>query len=120
MTLGERGEIAAWHFLVTKGYVLVDKNYRCRLGEIDVIARRGGTLAFVEVKTRRHDYLGLPEEAVDSRKQKKIAAVALYYLKECGLMDARAAFDVVAVTWKEGGDHDFKLIQNAFEIEPNV
>lgn len=120
MTLGERGEMAAWYFLTAQGYELVEKNFRCRLGEIDVIAKRGTTLAFIEIKTRRHDHLGAPEEAVDSRKQKKIAAVAQYYLKDRGLTETRASFDVVAVSWKDEGGHDFKLIQDAFELETYV
>jgi len=112
--------MAAWHYLKEQGYELLSKNYRCSYGEIDVIALREKVISFVEIKTRRHHYLGAPEEAVDLRKQKKIAQVAQYYLKQTNQSDAASAFDVLAITWKEGSLPEFKLIKDAFIMEPYV
>ena len=66
-------------YLKTQGYEILEKNYRCRIGEIDLIAKEGETLVFVEVKYRRSSEAGDPAEAVDYRKQKKISRVAEYY-----------------------------------------
>ncbi len=76
LSLGERGEIAACRFLKEQGYDLVEKKYKCKLGEIDVIARRDGRLVFIEVKTRTSTQFGAPQEAVDARKQDKIFKLA--------------------------------------------
>ena len=81
---------------------MVARNYRCHTGEIDLIAKDGETLVFVEVKYRRGNRAGRPEEAVDFRKQKKISQTAAWYLKEKGLsLDTPCRFDVVAITPEE-------------------
>jgi putative endonuclease len=120
MPLGERGEMVAWAYLVNEGYRLLEKNYRCPLGEIDVVAARGGRLAFVEIKTRRHHGLGLPEEAVDAAKQKKLVRLAQYYLKEKNREDARVSFDVLSVTWRDGEEPEFRLLMDAFMVEEEI
>lgn len=120
MPLGERGEMVAWAHLVNEGYRILEKNYRCPLGEIDVVAGRGGRLAFVEIKTRRHHGMGLPEEAVDAAKQKKLVRLAQYYLKENGCVDARVSFDVLSVTWSGDEEPEFRLIPDAFIVEEEV
>ena len=117
ISLGDRGETAACDFLKKKGYEILEKNYRCKLGEIDVIARRSERLAFIEIKTRTSDRLGLPQEAVDLRKQEKILKIAEWYLKEKKIERAPLAFDVVAVLWKEGQAPEMSLITDAFEKE---
>jgi putative endonuclease len=117
VSLGERGETAACGFLKNHGYKILEKNYKCKLGEIDVIARRRGRLAFIEIKTRTSAQFGLPQEAVDLRKQEKIFKVAQWYLKEKKLSGSPIAFDVVAVLWREGQAPDMRLLTDAFEKE---
>ena len=115
VALGERGERAAAGFLKEHGYEILEKNYKCKIGEIDVIARRQGRLAFVEIKTRTSAQFGTPQEAVDLRKQEKIFQVAQWYLKEKKLVKIPIAFDVVAVLWNEGQAPEMRLIADAFE-----
>ena len=101
-------------YLKTQGYEILEKNYRCRIGEIDLIAKEGETLVFVEVKYRRNDKMGDPKEAVDQKKQKKISMTASYYLmRECGRMDIPCRFDVAAVL----GDQ-IEVVKNAIEYLP--
>ena len=101
-------------YLKTQGYEILEKNYRCRIGEIDLIAKEGETLVFVEVKYRRNDKMGDPKEAVDQKNQKKISMTASYYLmRECGRMDIPCRFDVAAVL----GDQ-IEVVKNAFEYLP--
>lgn len=114
-SLGERGELAACGFLIKKGYAILEKNYKCRIGEIDLIARRKGRLAFVEVKTRTSGQRGAPQEAVDLKKQEKIFRLAEWYLKEKRLGEIPVAFDVVAVLWQEDRTPEIRLIMDAFE-----
>jgi len=116
-SLGDRGEMAACGFLKEKGYAILEKNYKCKIGEIDVIARRNGRLAFVEVKTRTGTGFGMPQEAVDRKKQEKIFKLAEWYIKEKKLETIPVAFDVVAVLWKEGGAPEMRLITDAYEKE---
>ena len=116
-SLGNRGETAACRFLKENGYEILEKNYKCKIGEIDVIARRQGRLAFIEIKTRTSAHFGTPQEAVDHRKQEKIFKVAQWYLKEKKLEKTPVAFDVVAVLWREGQKPGMRLIPDAFEKE---
>jgi len=116
-SLGERGEAAACGFLKEHGYEILEKNYTCKLGEIDVIARRKGRLAFIEIKTRTSAQYGMPQEAVDRKKQEKIFKVAQWYLKEKKQETTPVAFDVVAILWKEREAPEIRLIADAFEKE---
>ena len=101
-------------YLKTQGYEILEKNYRCRIGEIDLIAKEGETLVFVEVKYRRDDKMGNPKEAVDRKKQKKISMTAAYYLmRKCGRMDIPCRFDVAAVLGEQ-----IEVVKNAFEYLP--
>jgi putative endonuclease len=104
-------------FLKDHGYEILEKNYKCKLGEIDVVARRRGRLAFVEIKTRTSGQFGLPQEAVNLRKQEKIFQVAQWYLKKKKLSRSPIAFDVVAILWREGQTPEISLIADAFEKE---
>lgn len=117
MSLGERGEIIAWEFLMKQGYQILEKNYRCKIGEADVVARKNGRLVFVEVKTRSSGHFGRPEEAVHAVKQRKIVKVAQWYQKEKKLEDAPVAFEVVAVEWTNGESPRIRLIENAFQLD---
>ena len=115
---GEKGEVLAAAYLTQAGYRIVARNYRCRFGEIDIVAFEGETLVFIEVKSRRSEAYGDPLLAVGLGKQKKISRIALYYLSEKGLGQQRPArFDVVAVQWRPDGT-GIELIRNAFELCP--
>lgn len=95
--LGEWGERLAEHRLVRKGYTILDRNWRAREGEIDLVAREGETIVFVEVKARRSDSLGFPEEAITHGKKSRLIKAAWLYLKEHDLLDAAWRIDVVAI-----------------------
>jgi putative endonuclease len=112
---GKKGETIASAFLRKNGYRVIETNYRCALGEIDIIAREKEELVFVEVKTRNSVELGYPEQAVGINKQKKMSQLALWYLEKNNLTDAKARFDVVAITISDAGE-EIKLIKNAFDF----
>jgi len=111
--LGERGERAAARYLKRQGMRVLLRGYRTRVGEIDLIARDGDTLVFVEVKSRRH---GTPAEAVTPEKERRLTNAALQFLRKYDLLEQRSRFDIVAVVWpidrKEPAIEHFR---NAFE-----
>jgi len=94
---GRLGESLAVEFLIGQRYAIVEKNYRRSCGEVDIIARDGNTLVFVEVKTRHSTVFGTPFEAVDARKQRQLSRIAQEYLQTHRLSEAPARFDVIAV-----------------------
>ncbi|MBI2891135.1 MAG: YraN family protein [Nitrospirae bacterium] len=100
--LGRTGEAIAARHLRERGYRILALNYRCRYGEVDIIARRGSTLAFVEVKTRRSARYGSGAEAVSARKQGQIIRTATHYLQEKAWTECECRFDVVSVGWQNG------------------
>jgi putative endonuclease len=101
--LGQIGETLAASYLSTRGWQIVDRNVRFREGEIDIVAARGGILAFVEVKTRRSTAFGSPAEAVTWRKQRRIRALASRYLAERHPGAHAIRFDVVDIARDRGG-----------------
>lgn len=113
--IGATGESLAIRALKEKGYKILALNHRSKLGEIDIIAKEKGTLAFVEVKTRRTDGFGNPKKAVTPAKQRKISQVALDYLKQTGQTDQKARFDVVAIRLLRGHP-EIEIIKNAFDL----
>ena len=117
LQLGAAGEQAAALALKKAGYKILARNYKTKCGEIDIIAHDKGTLCFIEVKTRDSDVFGLPVEAVHAEKQKQIAKVALWYLKERRLLEKKARFDVVSVRWSNGLQPKVEIIKNAFELQ---
>ena len=111
--VGTAYEQIAGRFLEKKGFQILEYNYRCRAGEIDLIAREGGYLVFVEVKYRRTADQGDPEEAVDQRKRRRIGQAAAYYLYLHGLPEnTLCRFDVVALI-----PGKYRICKNAFELE---
>jgi putative endonuclease len=115
-TLGRRGEIAAAKFLKKRGYVIVARSDRGRLGELDLVAVDGRTVVFVEVKTRRSHAAGHPADAVDQDKQRRLTRLAVTFLKRHALLEHSARFDVVAVTWPDDeGPPTIEHFPNAFE-----
>ena len=106
-------ETQAAAFLEKQGYKILERNFRCSAGEIDLIAREGEYLCFVEVKYRSKIEAGTPEEAVDGKKQKRISRAALYYLMRQGLGDTTPCrFDVVGIRQEE-----IRVTKNAFTFK---
>lgn len=111
---GARYENLAAEYLNSQGLSIIKRNYRCRQGEIDVIARDGKYLVFVEVKYRQGKEKGTSLEAVDRRKQKMICRAARHYLA-CveGNMDVSCRFDVVGI---DGKEEKVSWVKNAFDF----
>ncbi len=114
--LGKSGEDTALNFLKENGYKILVKNYKTKLGEVDIIAYDKDTLCFIEVKTRGSLRFGSPQEAVSHFKQRQISKAALQFLKRNNLLNKKARFDVVSVIYAEDKPA-FDLIKNAFELE---
>jgi len=97
------------------GYQCIATNYRCSLGEVDLIAKDGDTIVFIEIKTRKGRSLGYAKEAVHEKKRRQLSKVALAYLKNNDLLGSKARFDVVAIQMKEGGA-EIEWVKNAFDL----
>jgi putative endonuclease len=111
--LGKRGERLAVDYLKKKGYRIVETNYRTRKGEIDIVCEHRDCVVFVEVKTRRSLAFGEPEEAVNSRKRKRMLLTATRYLTEKYRPDkVDCRFDVITIL--EDGKRTLKHIEDAF------
>ena len=119
--LGEKGENLAVARLKKLGYRILVRNYRIRLGEIDIIAEDKDTLVFVEVKARTGTSFGSPVEAITARKKRQLAKVAMQYISQYGLDNRSARFDVVSVVFQDSrgagqGTGSVEIIRNAFEV----
>jgi len=102
-------------FLRARRYTIVARNYRCRAGEIDLVALDGRVLVFVEVRSRRGISAGTPFESVDGRKQMRVARVARQFLAERGWLERDARFDVVGVRF-DCEPPDVEHLRSAFEV----
>jgi putative endonuclease len=118
LEFGQAAEKAATEFLKAKGYKILERNYKTRLGEIDIIAQDNGVICFVEVKARHSLNLGTPQEAVFAAKQRQISKAAVYYLKLNHLLERAARFDVLTLLYK-GSLPEISLIKDAFELNAN-
>jgi putative endonuclease len=118
LEFGKAAEDAAAKFLKAKGYKILERNYKTKFGEIDIIARQKGVICFLEVKARRSLNLGVPQEAVSIHKQRQISRVAVYYLKSNNLLDRPARFDVLALLYVNS-QPEVSLITDAFELNAN-
>jgi len=114
-TLGKLGEDLACAELSRRGYAILDRRYRTRFGEIDIVARDGEVTVFVEVKTRVGEAFGDGAEAVAPRKQRRVAQMALDYQARRRLHDRPCRFDVVAVDLS-GGHPRVEIYSHAFEV----
>ncbi len=112
--LGRRGEAIAARYLAGRGFRILQHRFRTRGGEIDLVAEEGETLAFIEVKTRSSAACGRPAEAVDRRKQARLARAATVYLARTGRHDSACRFDVVEVWNDPDGSCRIDLIRDAF------
>ena len=114
---GKKGEELAARHLSSLGYEILEKNYRTKVGEIDVVAKDGGTLVFVEVKSRRDRSYGPPELKVDHRKRRQIARAAMLYLTRTRRTNWPCRFDVVAISNIPGEGVGVEVIRDAFELD---
>lgn len=113
---GARGERHAARFLKQLGYKILNRGYASRLGEIDLVALDGNCIVFVEVKTRRSNAAGRPDEAITFDKQKRLTRAALGYLKRHHRLEHSARFDVIAILWPDGARQpEIQHYKNAFE-----
>ena len=112
--VGSKGEDLAAEFLKGKGYRIIGRNYKTPIGELDIIAKDGETLVFIEVKTRSSNAFGYPFEAVDSRKKHKLKNLALFYLKN-QKKNCAARFDVISINLT-GTKKEIEHIKDAFEV----
>lgn len=114
--LGDRGELLAINYLKLKGYKILERNFRCKFGEIDLIAKDKDVIVFVEVKTKRGIDFGLPEEMVNQRKRKKLIKLSQFYIIEKELFNQPIRIDVVAIEMNKNGEKTktkIRLIKNA-------
>lgn len=115
LELGKFGEELALRKIKRLGYKKIVRNFRCPLGEVDIIAKDGDTLVFMEIKTRKGRSIGYAKEAVNARKKRQISKVALAYMKSKDCSDLRARFDVVAISLGRGKP-EIEVIKDAFEL----
>ncbi len=115
LELGKFGEDLAYQKVKRLGYKKIIRNYRCPLGEVDLIAYDKDTLVFIEIKTRKGRSLGYAKEAVNARKRLQLSKVALFYMKGSNCIDSRARFDVVAISIN-GDKTQIEVVQNAFDL----
>ena len=113
LTTGKQGEKMAANYLKKNGYKIVEKNYHCKFGEIDIIALDGDILSFIEIKTRSTNEYVPPEFTVTKHKQSKIKRSAGHYLGRHGIENRDCRFDIVAITMGKG-KKDVILYKDAF------
>jgi putative endonuclease len=114
--LGRDGEAAALEWYRRQGYTLVARNWRCSIGELDLIMTRGGELVICEVKARRGDAFGGPYEAVTARKQHKLARLAELFLASTDARPSSVRFDVASVVTKRGSaSMSVHVFEHAFQ-----
>ncbi|WP_408635047.1 YraN family protein [Paenibacillus phocaensis] len=113
---GRKAEQVACEHLLSQGFILLEQNWRCRTGEIDIIARQGNTLVIVEVRSRSQQAaaFGTPAESITARKIKQVRDTAAVYLHRTGQSDANIRFDVIAVTFGRDMETTLEHIEAAF------
>jgi putative endonuclease len=114
--LGKRGEDLACAELEKRGYVIVDRRFRTRCGELDIVARDGGVLVFIEVKARSGSNFGTPFESVTWKKQQRLSQMAASYLCVKRLAGAACRFDVVSIL-EDRGTQTIELVKGAFDMQ---
>ena len=115
LELGNFGEELAFKKIKGLGYKKIIRNYSCPLGEVDLIAKDGDTLVFIEIKTRKGKSLGYAKEAVNAKKQRQISKVALAYMKSNKCIGVKARFDVIAICLGRG-EPEIEVVKNAFDL----
>jgi putative endonuclease len=114
---GRRAEALAEEFLVREGFEILDRNHAIPRGEVDLVAREGAVLCFVEVRSRSSRAQGGPEETVGRRKARRVVAAATDWALRHGGLEREIRFDVVAVTLAPGAEPELVLFRRAFDAE---
>lgn len=115
--IGNFGEKAAEAYLKQEGYTILENNFKCKIGEIDIIAQDGDYITFVEVKTRYSQQFGIPAEAITYKKQVRIIKSAQIYILKKKLFNIDFRFDVIQVMTNTNNDTiSIDLIKNAFQV----
>lgn len=112
--LGARGEAVACLYLERQGIEIIERNWRCKAGEADIIAREDDEIVFIEVKTRASLAAGLPEDAITRQKRRKYEGIAIYYLAKADAPSSRVRFDVIAITLVNEGRAFLRHHRDAF------
>lgn len=115
-SVGARGEEIAVAYLRGQRFAILERNFRCKGGEVDIVARDGGTIVFVEVKSRRSESYGPPQLSVTPFKQRQISKAALTWLAKNHRHDANARFDVIAILLLDRQVPVIDHIRNAFDL----
>lgn len=115
-TLGKQGEAIAVQYLKKQKFTIIEQNFRCKCGELDIVAREGKTIVFVEVKTRKNSAYGPPQLSVTQFKQRQISKAALLYLGRKKIEETNARFDVIAIMLKNNESPQIDHIINAFDL----
>lgn len=115
VVIGKQGEKIASDWLVAHGYTILATNYRQRFGEVDIIARHGDVLVFIEVKTRSSDRFGTPFDAVTTKKQQQLSRIARDYITRHKVTDTPCRFDVLSILLPADQPPKIDLLENAFE-----
>ena len=113
--LGARGETVAARYLRRCGHRIINRNYRCALGEIDLITTDGDTIVFVEVKTRSDDTHADPQESIGAAKRSRLERAAKHFLTSHRTGDFSCRFDVVSIVWRPGESPKIDHLPDAFE-----
>ena len=119
LSFGKSSENEAVKYLREQGYKILATNYKSRLGEIDIVAKEGRVVCFVEVKSRSSLAFGFPQEAVTKLKQHKISQSAIVYLKEKRWLEQSCRFDVLSIIRDEQAQARFELLKDAFDLDGN-
>lgn len=115
--IGDYGESLAEAYLISMGFIIINKNFKCKQGEIDLICRDGSYITFVEVKSRYSSQFGTPADSVTYTKQKKIFKTAQFYIMKYMLHNNNFRFDVVEIILNSNNDnYNISLIKNAFQL----
>jgi len=115
--IGDYGESLAESYLISIGFIIIHKNFKCKIGEIDLICRDGDYIVFVEVKSRYSSRFGCPSDSVTYRKQKKIFKTAQFYIMKYMLHNNNFRFDVAEVILNTSDNkYNISLIKNAFQL----
>jgi putative endonuclease len=116
-SIGSFGEDLAVNYITNLGYIILQKNFKCKIGEIDIVAKDSEYVVFIEVKTRYNSKYGLPCEAVTPYKQKKIYKTAQFYIMINKMNSFNFRFDVIEVILDYNcPDNHIRLIKNAFIV----
>ena len=114
---GEQAESLATDYLTKQGYHILERNFRTKLGEIDIIAKDDEAICFVEVRMRKSREHGHPSETITLFKRQRLIRTAQIYLSQKNLEDIEARFDIVAVIPQRSGNYKIEVTKNAFELD---